>query len=187
MNWPSNIVLQVAAYFILVQSCISSLVHSRSVNIEHSGDVATDLLEENKLEDFHNASQIMTSLLDKTSRINDIFTTVMPQFKSKPHPCEESREVDVWDLCFERGITRIKCKKMSVFCLSANNNPPRCKENYKFVLTNRHRVCPIVTSCTCRAWCYSTWLLVFNLFVVLKDIVATFVKPLTCQLNKLKW
>ena len=139
-----------------MQSCIISVARSRSVHIDQSkprptfNDAVIDLLEENKL-DLNNSSTTESLQDESATDHHSNFTSVL-RLRLKRHllACEESIKRE-WNHCLGKYFPKVKCRTLSVACLSANNVPPKCKKNYVVVTGKNNRRCTVLTSCTCAA------------------------------------
>ncbi|XP_022805782.1 uncharacterized protein LOC111342923 [Stylophora pistillata] len=150
-----KITLKVAVYF-LVHNFTFSGVRSRSVHVEQTSqrrtysNVLIGPSNQNISEDLK-VNLTTESIPGEASNGHTNFTSVL-QLRHKRNwlSCVDSQRLE-WNNCLGRYFNKIKCKLLSVACLSANNVPPKCIE-HSMVLPGRNgRRCKVLKSCSCAA------------------------------------
>lgn len=147
--------LQVAVYF-LVHYFLFSGVRSRSVHVDQSSHRRTysnGLIgpsNQNISEDLKD--NLTTELIQSEANDGHVnFASVLQlRLKRTSLSCVETRRLE-WNNCLGRYFSKIKCKIMSVACLSANNVPPKCMEQFEILPGRNGRPCKVLKSCSCAA------------------------------------
>lgn len=129
--------------FVLVQSWLFLVVSSRFVDRDHRQALMNDL-SRNLLNKNNSSPTLMMSLNYSSDDTDGHFIV-----RRSTRYCELRRTLK-WNHCLGRRFTEVRCKRLSVTCLSRHNIPPKCKTNYQIIFREK-RPCRVVKSCTCAA------------------------------------
>lgn len=157
---PISYFFQFTAAYFLIQSWLFFEVCSSPVKINHLTERQTidkaDLRNDSEIDDlsFNTTSTKLPPQKPGNVDVDSHSKAVLSRLKrhsKHSRPCVSRIKIK-WNKCLGKQFPEIHCRRHSKACLSPNNVPPKCKENVEAIPGERG-YCPVVTSCTCAAWC----------------------------------